>query len=129
IEVVRGVAQALSWNRGLRPTLGPGEISLLRQVASHEDQWVRSSAVRAAQLLVENHRANAIDLLVRIRIDDSERLAGEALSTFGALAISVWADLSKQRQASVLSQLKHCPTIDDYHITKFLSDLSKEDPE
>ncbi|MCI0634916.1 MAG: helix-turn-helix domain-containing protein [Actinobacteria bacterium] len=129
IEVVRCVAQGYGWNRRLRAELAEGEMELLYEFALHEDQWIRSSAVRAAQLMVESHRSQAIDLLTRVRFEDSERLAGEVFATFRGRGDLKWEELSTSQRQAMLNQVRNCPDIDDYDITMFLSQLSEDDPE
>lgn len=129
VEVMRGVAQAFGWNRGLREGVLDGELELLRTFATHGDVGVRSSTVRAAELILGRHRAEAIDVLCRVRFSDAPSVAEDVLSAFGARSNLVWADLSPLQASSILGQLLACPTIEGYAVAAFLRDLSREAPE
>jgi transcriptional regulator with XRE-family HTH domain len=128
LPVVQRVAYAFSWNRGARSQLVDGERDLLRQFAEHEDPNVRSSAVRAAQLISKSHRPEAVDILTRVRFADSLGVAKELFSTFGPHGYLSWTELSNRQAAGLLDQLRECPSIDEYHVTEFLSVLSKDHP-
>jgi hypothetical protein len=129
IEVVRSVAQAFGWNRGLRRSLLEGELYLLQGLAAHDDIWVRTAVIRAAELIAKEHRGEAIDLLCRVRFDDSPRVAQELTSAFSPQADLTWNDLSPRQAGEMLGQLLVCPSIEDFHITQFLGELSRTAPD
>jgi len=127
--VVRHVAHGLSWNRGPRSQLLDGELDLLRRFAEHDDPVVRCAAVRAAQVISKSHQPAAVDLIARVRFVDAPKVAEDLFSTFGPHGYLSWAELTKQQATAMLDQLRKCPSIDDYHITAFLSELSKDSPD
>jgi hypothetical protein len=129
IDVVRAVAHAFGWGRGRRAELLIGELDLLRLLARHDDMSVRGSVVRAAQAILTEHRVDAIDLLCRVRFHDAPRVAGEILSSFGPNSGLAWEDLSQGQASSILGQLLVCPSIDEYHVSEFLSELSRGTPD
>jgi hypothetical protein len=128
LPVVQRVAHAFGWNRGPRSKLLNGETDLLRQFAEHKDPNVRTSAVRAAQVISKNHRVEAVDIVTRVRFNDSPEVAKELFSTFGPHGYLTWTELSSRQATAVLDQLQECPSIDEYHISEFLSTLSKDHP-
>ncbi len=127
--VVRHVAHALSWNRGPRSQLLDGELDLLRRFAEHDDPIVRRAAVRAAQVISKSHQAAAVELIARVSFGDAPGVAEELFSSFGPHGDLSWAELAKGQATALLDQLRVCPSIDDYHITAFLSELSKSNPD
>lgn len=127
-EVARQVAKAFGWNRGTRSGLAPGEIELLRRFASHDDAYVRQAAVRAAQLIARQHRAEAVDLVTRVPFHDSTEVARYVFSSFGSEGDLSFEELSSAQADAMIEQLCRCPSIEDYQIMEFLSQLSKNDP-
>jgi transcriptional regulator with XRE-family HTH domain len=128
LPVVRAVAWAFSWNRGARSWLLDGEGDLLQQFARHPDPYIRRSAVRAAQLISKAHHAEAVELVTHVRFGDSPQVADELASTFGPNGDVALGELSNEQAAAFLDQFRECPSIDEYHITGFLSALSKDNP-
>jgi len=128
IATTRAVAQAYGWNRGLRP-LVKGEIELLYELAVHKDVSVRNSIIRAVQLIAEDHSSIAAELLSLVSFEDSEVVAKELFSTFGAHGYLQWSALTSEQADRVWGQLSHCPDIGDYWITEFLEGISKTGPD
>ncbi len=128
MATTRAVAEAYGWNRGLRP-LVKGEVELLYELASHKDVFVRNSVIKAAQLIAKDHTSIAAELLSLVSFEDSEVLAKELFSTFGAHGYLQWSALTSEQADRVWGQLSHCPDIGDYGTTEFLGEISKTDPD
>lgn len=128
LEVRRGVAQALGWNRGSRSALLENELEIIRALAHDKDPFVRCSIVRAAQRLAGSHLPEAIELIAEIPFADSERVAEELFSVLGPQGELRWQQLPRTKLDCVVEQLRTCPSIEDYHVTAFLAALSEENP-
>jgi transcriptional regulator with XRE-family HTH domain len=128
LSVVQRVGYAFGWNRGARSQLLDGEIDLLRHFAEHKDPGVRSSAVRAAQMISKVQRVEAVELVTHVRFADSLTVATDLFSSFGPHGFLSWTELSDTQAAGLLNQLRKCPSIDEYHVTEFLSRLSRDRP-
>jgi len=128
IATTRAVAQAYGWNRGMRPLI-EGEVELLHELATHNDVFVRNSVIRAAQFMAKDHSSIAAELLSLVRFEDSDAVAKELFSTFGAHGYLKWSALTSEQADRVWGQLGHCPDIGDYETTEFLGEISKTDPD
>lgn len=128
VTLIRSVAQALGWNRGLRTNLVEGETDLLNSLATHEDEYVRTSVIRAAEVIAKENQEAAINLLAKVRFDNSHVVAKEYFSVFGSHGVIKWKVLSKDHRKNIWRQLLICPSIEDYHITEFLAEASTHDP-
>jgi hypothetical protein len=124
----RAAATALSWNRGGRVALLPGETDLLAELAEHEDEHVRAAMGRAVYLIALSDKAVAVDLLSRIKFGQSAKLAAETLSAFTLQGPLSWTDTDGALRKAILAQLVDCDSIDEYELTSALSELSKIDP-
>jgi hypothetical protein len=128
VVLKRRVAHALSWNRGRRQHLLPGELELLTEMASDPDEMVRASTGRAVFMIGLSDKASALELLSKIEFGSSGKVAGEALSALIQQGPISWADTDEALQDRILAQLAACDSIDEYEITCALSDLSREKP-
>jgi transcriptional regulator with XRE-family HTH domain len=128
ITTTRAVAQAYGWHRGLRP-LVKGEVNLLYELAVHEDIFVRNSMIRAAQLIAKDYSSIAAELLSLVKFEDSDAVAKELFSTFGAHGYLQWSALTSDQEDRIWGQLSHCPDIGDYETTEFLGEISKTNPD
>jgi transcriptional regulator with XRE-family HTH domain len=127
-EVTRGVAQALGWNRGMRP-LAQGERDLVLALAKHADSYVRQQAAFVAQRVANEAPADAARIIAAIDFSDSPKLAGEVFTCFSAPHYGLaWEALTKAQVASVRRRLVAVPEIDEYWVTAFLANLSVRDP-
>lgn len=122
------VARALGW--GLyHLEVVPEEIEIIRSLASSTDPGVRRNIVRAAKRFPADSKPVAMDILLSIDITDSKEIADEVLGEFeekhGAFKTD---DLSEKQLQRVLNNLVKCPSIDDYHISLFLSKSSFTHP-
>lgn len=124
----RAAAWAMSWNRGGRTLLLPGETELLTRLAEHEDEQVRAAMGRAIYLVGLFDKAVALDLLARIKVGQSGKVAAEALSGLMAQGPMSWDDTDATLRESILAQLVDCNSIDEYELMAALSALSRVDP-
>jgi transcriptional regulator with XRE-family HTH domain len=129
-EVVlkRRVAHALSWNRGRRQQLLPGELELLKDMASDPDEIVRASTGRAVFMIGLFDKASAVELLSKIEFGSSGKVAAEAMTALIQQGPISWADTDEALENRILAQLAACDSIDKYEITSALSELSSEKP-
>jgi hypothetical protein len=123
LTIRREVAQALGWHRGGRH-FASGERDLLLQFAVDEDPYVRNNVVRAAQLLSTSSKGDALELVSAVRFGDSPLVAEEVCGSFGPHGFLEWNELSSDQQQAMLAQLVECPSIEDYHLTSFLAQVS-----
>lgn len=124
----QNVAHALSWNRGRRQGLLPGELELLVELAADEDDSVRASVGRAVFTIAQSDQASAVALLSNIEFRGNGKVASEALSALTQQGPLTWADTDAALQRAVLDQLVHCMKIDEHAVASVLSDLSLTDP-
>ena len=124
----QNVAHALSWNRGRRQGLLPGELELLIELAADDDDSVRASVGRAVFTIAQSDQASAVELLSNIEFRGNGRAAAEALSALIQQGPLTWADTDAALQRAMLDQLVDCMKIDEYEITSALSDLSRTEP-
>ncbi len=128
LALKQNVAHALSWNRGRRQGLLPGELDLLIELAADEDDSVRASVGRAVFMIAQYDKASAVELLSKIVFRGHGKIAAEALSALIQQGPLTWADTDVALQRAVLDQLIECMKIDAYEITSALSDLSRTEP-
>jgi hypothetical protein len=124
----RAAARALSWNRGTRSELLPGEVDVLAMMAVHRDESVRADAGRAAYTIARADKAAALELLEIIDFGRSGRIAGEALSSFSPQGPLRWSDTDASLREILLNRLVECTSIDEYELMSALSELSFHDP-
>jgi hypothetical protein len=124
----QSVAHALSWNRGRREGLLPGEVELLIELAADDDDSVRASVGRAVFTVAPSDKASAVELLSKIEFRGNGKVASEALSALVQQGPLTWADTDAALQQVILDQLVDCAKIDEYEITSALSDLSLLEP-
>ena len=79
-------------------------------------------------MMSKNHHSDAVDLVTQVRFVDAPKVAEELFSSFGRQGYLSWAEFTNEQATTLLDQLRECPSIDDYHITEFLSALSKDNP-
>ena len=127
-ELQRAAARALSWNRGPRSQLLPGEADVLSTMAVHPDERVRADAGRAVFLVALADKAAALDLLAKIDFGSSRHIAAEALSSFNPQGPLRWPDTDASLRQAILSRLVECTSIDDYLLMSALSELSFVEP-
>jgi transcriptional regulator with XRE-family HTH domain len=126
--LTRGVTVALGWGANNLPVI-PEEIEILRKLAESTDPWVRRNIVRAVKRFTTEYRAVGLDILLSIDITDSKEIADEVLGEFDERYGSYKTeDLSDQQLHQLLNYLLKCPSIDDYHINIFLSNISFTHP-
>lgn len=126
--VIRSIAQALGWNRGTREDLSQAEFDLLVKLAEHPDEYVRSSVARVVHYIAAKHRDKAIELVSAIKFSDSAYVTKELFSLFGKHGVLKWEELPAEQAEIIWRQLKITPSIEDYSISEFLSDVSERDP-
>jgi len=124
----QNAALALSWNRGTRSGLLPGEFDLLAQFAGHDDEHVRAAMGRAVYLIALSDRAVALDLLVKIEFAQSGKVAAEALSCLAPPGPLDWSGTDAALRESILAQLTMCKSIDEYELMSAIGELSRIDP-
>jgi hypothetical protein len=129
ITLIRSVAQAFGWNRGGRLELIEGELELLNILAINKDEYVRTAIIRTVKILAKKDKNVAINLLSRIQFGNSFIVAKEYFSLFGKHGDIDLTDLPKQLSKTIWLQLLVCPSIDDYHITEFLAEVSASNPD
>ena len=128
IVVTRAVAQAHGWNRRLRPLI-EGEFELIHELTTYDDVFVRTSVIRAAQLIAKDHPSIAAELLSLVKFEDSDAVANEMFSTFGTHGQMKWSVLTSEQADRIWEQLNYCPDISDHWITEFLGEFSNTEPE
>jgi hypothetical protein len=127
-QLQRSAARALSWNRGIRSELLPGELDVLSMMAVHPDESVRADAGRAVFLIALADKAAALDLVGKIDFGQSSHIAAEALSSFIPQGPLRWSDTDASLREGILTRLVECNAIDDYQLMSALSELSFVDP-
>jgi transcriptional regulator with XRE-family HTH domain len=125
----RAVAHAFGLGRGNRATLLDGEADLLRNLITHADPRTRQLAVSAARLLGDGNRELATHLITGVRFGDSTKLASEVAALLKTPSTVSWKQLTDTQTTDLLDQLHTCPSIDDYHITHLLAEMSAYRPE
>ncbi len=128
IKLARMVAQAFGWNRGNRTSLVKNELKLLSDLSISNDQSVRINMIRAAQIIAKDDRVTAINLLSLLKFQDSAAIAEEYFSVFYSPGFPSWISLPSKQLDLIWDQLVLCPSLDDYHISKFLSEASEVCP-
>jgi transcriptional regulator with XRE-family HTH domain len=128
IDLVSGIAQALSWNRGARP-LAVGELDLLLQLARSADPLLRRSAARAAQVLARHDTPAAVQILSQLRFADSPGLANDVFMCLGRDQFEVsWEHFSAVDLKRMRDDLIALPELGEYSITRALAERSRSDP-
>lgn len=131
LPITRSVAHAFGWNRGPRKDVLSGEVELLKNLAVHPDPHVRRHIPFAAHFIVESEgdKYQAIEVITSTKFDDSALVAKEFFSAMEPHGRIKWKDIPEEEADTILEQLRRCPSIDEYFITEFLSELSKTCPE
>jgi len=133
LRVEQAIAHSFGWGRGSRSCLLEGELALLRQFASHPDESVRMSVVfalrRLPELVPTIDKGSVIDLLIAVNFGDSKRVADEVCSVLEREGSINLQDVPIKALATILAQLRECPSIDEHFICDFLSEMSVVDPE
>lgn len=125
----RGVAQALGWNRGMRP-LAEGELRLLLEFALDPDPHVRDAAAVVAQRLAKEKPTEACQLLAAVDFSDSPHLADEVFTCFSQQHYGLsWDSLTDAQVATMRQRLLSLPELDQYWITAFLAERSAVEPQ
>lgn len=124
----RDVAQAFGWNRGMRITLTPNEINLLGEFVADPDPVICQSLLFAVRRLMGHHRAEALDLLLRVRFENSAEVADDVFQLFEGPEAFSWDELTQDSVEDMLLQLVDCPSIERFWIDRFLTDLSATQP-
>lgn len=124
----RSVAQAISWNRGLRE-LHDGELNLLLHLASDPDPVIRRNVARAAQLLARSQPVEATQLLAAIRFPDDADLADDIFSSFRMDHGVSWTNFSEPELELIRKDLVALPSIGRYSVTEALASRSSTEPE
>lgn len=128
VRIKRAVAHALGWYRGRRSTLLEGEFEVLVALIQDDDPIVQNLTITAAKRLAQDRTAEALALLSRVRFADSPAVAEEVFQSFSSMGPLRWSQLPKPDGEAMLNQLIECPSLDEYWIQDFLSQLSKDDP-
>ncbi|MEV1198845.1 helix-turn-helix domain-containing protein [Microbispora rosea] len=128
LQVQRQVAHAFGWGRANRRSLLEGEEGLLRALLNHPDLIVRQSLTGAAWSLATLHRTFAIELVLSMNLTDSPTAAEEVAELFGPGRLS-WDELTAGQAAALLQQFRECPEIEGFHISRLLSEMSRNQPE
>jgi len=121
-------ANALSWNRGGRTSLLPGEVEVLATMADHANDNVRAATGRAVCFIGVTDKALALDLLSKIKFGGVAKIAAEALSAFIPQGPLSWSDTDRPLRKTILAQLLECSDLSEYEVTSALSELSRIDP-
>lgn len=129
VSNARAVAHAFGRARGNRATLLDGEVEMLRSLVVHEDPHVRRLIVGAAWMLGEDHKDLAGDLVTSVQFSDSELLAADVTMLLAYRGTVSWKQLSEPQMVNLFNQLHDCPSMDDYHITQLLAEISAEYPD
>ncbi|MFT7840680.1 helix-turn-helix domain-containing protein [Saccharothrix sp. BKS2] len=125
----RAVAYAFGSGRGNRTTLLDGEADLLRELIVHGDPHVRRFAVSASRFLGDDNQELAMHLVTNVRFGDSSQLAAELASLLKTSGTVSWKHLTDTQKIDLLGQLHECPSIDDYHVTHLIAEMSTDRPE
>lgn len=127
-ELIREAAHAFGNQRG-RGDLLDGEGDLLRELAAHGDSIVRRAALGAVYFIAEEHKDLAVELLTSSRAVETADLDAFALAIAGPPYSRLsWSDLSEEQQRAFLAALTAAPSIDGYHIGRFLAELARSEP-
>lgn len=129
LQVKRAVAHALGWGRGGRQTLLDGEFDVLVQLVEDDDEVIRRLIVIGAQRLAQQRAPESLLLLSHVRFTDSMAVAEEVFQSFSSMGPLRWSQLPDPDAKAMLAQLVECPSLDEYWIQDFLSQLSKEAPD
>ncbi|MGI8546750.1 MAG: hypothetical protein ACR2M1_05360, partial [Gemmatimonadaceae bacterium] len=128
-DLKRGVAQALGWNRGMRPLAG-GELDLLLEFAADPDTAVRQAAAVAAQRIAKEHPTEACQLVAAVDFSDSPHLADEVFTCFSLPHYGLsWEYLTDAQVALIRRRLVLLPELSEYWITSLLAERSAVDPQ
>jgi Helix-turn-helix len=128
-SLTRNVANTLGWGRGQRTSLFDGEAAILKSLIQHNDPTVRRYTLFAARSIHSVEPALSKELVTTVQFADSRPLADDVAAAFCRPGFLQWSELTQSDARSILSQLADCPSIDDYHITVLLADISGRDPE
>ena len=128
-SLTRNVANTLGWGRGQRTSLFDGEAAILKSLIQHDNPVVRRYTLFAARSLHSVEPALSKELVTTVHFADSRPLADDVAAAFCHPGFLQWSELSESDARSILGQLADCPSIDDYHITVLLADISDRDPE
>lgn len=122
--LTRRISRSIGWGMYNIEVL-PEEVEIIKELAKSPDVWVRQNIVRAVKRFAPEEKPTALDTLLTIDITDSKELADEVLGEFeeryGTFKVE---DLTGEQLKHILDQLIKCPSIDDYHISLFLSKVS-----
>lgn len=130
VGIDRAISNSFGWSRGWRDTFLEGEMELMLQLASHDDEFVRANMVQVATTIDRFDHAKAMEILAVLKIDGSAHVAQEFFSVFGPFGLEFdWDELPSAQQDAVWQYLKDCPALDDHHATSFLVKLADKDPD
>jgi hypothetical protein len=121
---------AFALGRGLYDLqITDGEVKIIKQLSTAKDSQTRQLIVPAVKRFPQEKKPLALDILLGINLGTSAKLADAVLEEFddkhGTFKVT---DLSKEQLEKLLDQLTRCPSIDEYHVGLFLSELSSFDP-
>ena len=125
----RQVSFAYGWGLGISRYLSEAEITLIEGFAEHEDVDVRINASRAILQIHKQDPARAFALVLAFRIQDSERVADEILSTLGRREIFEISSISKTNLEMLLEKLVEAPSINEYNIGRALQAIALTYPD
>lgn len=126
-QITRSVAQALGWNRGLRP-LAKGEHELLLRFARNPDVVVRHAAVVVGQRLAKDAPAIAAELILAVEFSDDAKLADDVFMSFSSGHGLPWAFLTDAQHGLMRTRLVHLADIGHHWINKLIAELSATEP-
>ncbi|HEY3558900.1 MAG TPA: helix-turn-helix domain-containing protein [Kribbella sp.] len=107
-----------------------GELSLLQGFAASRSEIVRSAVLQAAFALAASDVRSGAELLARIRIGDSQKLADDlCMYLEWSGADLTWAALSQQEQDKIFAELRRVADIGSPSIGEFLRNRSAEAPD
>jgi ribosome-binding protein aMBF1 (putative translation factor) len=127
--LTRIVANTLGWGRGQRTSLFDGEASILKSLIRHDDPVIRRHTIFAARAIHSVDPMLSKQLVATVHFADSRSLADDVASAFCRPGFLQWSELAESESRSILDQLTDCSSIDEYHITVLLADISGRDPE
>jgi hypothetical protein len=127
-DIKRGVAQALGWNRGMRP-LAEGELELLLDFAADPDPAIRQAAAVVAQRIGRERPTEACQLVAAIDFSDSPHLADEIFACFSLQHYGLsWEYLTEAQVVLTRQRLVLLPELGQHWITSLLAERSAVDP-
>lgn len=128
-SLIRNVANTLGWGRGQRTSLFDEEAAILKSLIGYDDPVVRRYTLFAARAIHAVEPALSKELVTTVHFADSRPLADDVAAAFCRPGYLQWSELTEGDARSILGQLADCPSIDDYHITTLLADISGRDPD